>query len=114
MAAIQEKTKSELASAYERMKNGIAKAKAESKQLAARGTTAGLTVGGGWAVGAARKRFGKNGKTLIPGTEVEGDLAVGVVLTLAGLVGAGDELAPQITGLGSGVLAGYAALAAAK
>lgn len=114
MSNLAEQPKSKILSAYERARNTIQKGRAEAKGVALRGTTAGLAVGGGWAVGMARKKFGSGGKTLIPGTEVEGDLAVGIVLTAAGLFGLGDEFSPQVAGLGSGILAGYAALSAAK
>lgn len=115
MSMIQ-KSKPELVQAYNRARSAIANAKEKSRGAAQRGTSAVLTVGGGYIVGMARKKMGEgsDNKILIPGTEIEGDLLAGGALVGAGLLGLGDEYAPQLTALGSGMLAGYAAIAALK
>jgi hypothetical protein len=75
-----------------------------------------LTVGAGYAVGVARNSFGtgEEKKLLIPGTEIEADLAVGVITTLAGAVGLADNYSDQLVALGSGMLAGNLAIKALK
>jgi len=102
--ALSEVTKTELAEKYSRAASALKRVREETKKGTARFVDSTLTVAGGAAVGAIRG-FSDEPPTL-PGTEIPLDAALGMVLTAAGIVGAGgDEAARAMTSLGGGMLA---------
>ena len=111
MNAMQ-KSKEELAKAYERGKTALANARKNTKAITERAVNSALTVGAGYGVGALRNKFGEGSekKIYIPGTEIEGDLAVGVVATLAGVAGLAEDKSDTLSAIGAGALAGYTAI----
>lgn len=108
-----EKSKNELAKAYERGKATLARARTETKAITGRAVNSALTVGSAYGVGALRNKFGEGAekKLLIPGTEIEGDLALGVIATLAGVAGLAEDKSDLLAAVGSGSLAAYVAIA---
>jgi delta 1-pyrroline-5-carboxylate dehydrogenase len=110
MANLTEYSKSQLASALQRSKSIIAKARNETKLITKRTVNVGLTAGSGYLVGLARNKLGDGGKLKIPGTEVDADLVAGVVMSVAGLAGFGDDYNEQLCSIGAGTLAGYLAI----
>lgn len=114
-ADLSQYSKSELAAGFARMRGVVKRANEKTKLVAARGVNSGLTVAAGYGVGVLKNRMGdENGNVLIPGTNVQADLAAGVVLALAGVAGMGGNRADEIAAVGSGMLAGYAAVAGYK
>lgn len=109
-----EKSKTELAAAYTRAKATLANARKETKAITGRAVNGALTVGAGYGVGALRNKFGEGPekKLNIPGTEIEADLAVGVVCLLTGVAGMADDKSDLLTAVGAGTLGGYAAIQA--
>jgi hypothetical protein len=109
-----ERSKSELATGLQRARATLTKAKEETKQITRRGANVASTVGTGFAVGLARNKYGEGvAKELyIPGTEIEADLALGVVMAGMGVVGMGDEYSDILCSVGAGALAGNLAIRA--
>jgi len=108
------KSKTDLAAAYQRAVSTIKNAKGQARAMTGRTVGAALCVGTGWAVGAARAKMGEgtHKQLLIPGTKIEGDLALGILLTLAGVVGLADDYSEELCAVGSGALTAYAAISA--
>jgi hypothetical protein len=114
MSNLVEKSKGELAAGLQRARAALANAKENGKAITNRAISSSLTVGSGYLVGLSRKKLGQGSqkKLLVPGTEIEADLAIGVLTTLAGVAGVGDENAGHLCAIGSGTLAGYSAITA--
>lgn len=107
MSNLATKPKSQLVAAVERYRGSIARAKEQAKAVGRRTINGGLTVGSGYAVGMARNKFGA---VEVPGTEVPADLAIGCAATAIGLMGWADDYSDAIVAVGSGTLAGCAAI----
>lgn len=109
-------SKSKMAAALENARGTIKRAKAETRAITSRAVNSALTVGAGYAVGTARNALGvgEDKKLLIPGTEIEADLALGVALSLAGVVGLADDYSEELVALGSGMLAANLAIKSMK
>jgi hypothetical protein len=111
MADLSLVSKGQLASTVERMKGTVKRARETTKAITERSVASALTAGSGYAVGVAKNKFGEGGKLLIPGTSVEADLAVGVVLSMAGVMGMAGDKSPELLAVGNGILAGHLAVA---
>lgn len=112
MAAIEEKPKSEVVKALKRARTAIQNTREGAKAGAARAINTGLTVGSGYGVGLLRKKYGEgaNNKLFIPNTEIEADLAAGVLLSLGGIVGIAGDKSDSVAAVGGGILAGCLAI----
>lgn len=106
------KSKNELVAYAQRAKSAITRAKQETKEITRRSVGVGLTAGSGYLVGALRNKYGEGEqrKMLVPGTEIEADLALGVVASLAGAIGLADEYSDVLCQVGGGTLAAYLAI----
>lgn len=115
MSALMEKSKSELAAGLARARATLTNAKKEAKEITRRGANVGVTVGTGFAVGLARNKYGEGDDRAlyIPGTEIEADLAAGVVMAGLGVVGMGDEYSDFLCSAGAGALAANLGIRAA-
>ena len=116
MSNLAHASKSKLAASLERMQSTVKRARQETRQITSRTVNTVLTAGSGYMVGALHNHFGtgEENKVLIPGTEIEADLALGVVISLAGVVGIADDYSEEMCSVGSGILAGYLAIKASK
>lgn len=112
MSNLVHKSKSELVAGLSRARNSIQNAKAQTKAITRRTANTGITAGAGFAVGALRSRFGEGEAKaiLLPGTEVEADLAFGVLASLAGVAGMADEYSDLLCSAGGGALAANLAI----
>lgn len=110
--ALASKSKSELMNGLQRARATLVNAKKETKNITRRGANTALSAGAGYGVGALRSKFGSgpNKELYIPGTEVQGDLAVGVIASLVGVAGMADEQSDLLCAFGGGVLAGHLAI----
>lgn len=111
MADLTLVSKSQLANTVERMKGTVKRARETTKAMTERSVASALTAGAGYGVGVMKKNFGEGGKLYIPGTQVEADLAAGVVLSLAGIMGLAGDKSSELLAVGNGVLAGHLAVA---
>jgi hypothetical protein len=111
MADLSLYSKGQLAGTVERMKGSLKRARENTKAITERSVASALTAGSGYAVGVAKNKFGEGGKLFIPGTSVEADLAAGVVLSLAGVMGMAGDKSAELLAIGNGVLAGHLAVA---
>lgn len=111
MADLALYSKSQLASTVERMKGTVKRARETTKAMTERSVASALTAGAGYGVGVLKNKLGEDGKLLIPGTSVEADLAAGVVLSLAGIMGLAGDKSSELLAVGNGVLAGHLAVA---
>lgn len=114
MSNLATKSKTDLAAAYNRAVSTIKNAKGQARAMTGRTVGTALCVGTGWAVGAARAKMGEGTekKLLVPGTKIEADLAAGILLTLAGIVGLADDYSDELCAVGGGALTAYAAISA--
>lgn len=114
MSNLAQKSKTDIAAAYNRAMSTLKNAKEQSRAITGRAVGSVLTSGAGWGVGALRSKFGEgDGKKLfIPGTQVEADLAAGVLIVAAGVVGLAGDRSEELCAVGNGVLAGHLAIAA--
>lgn len=96
----------------ESLKNRTAKMKEKGEEMAGRVVHSTLTTAGGAAVGAMRALGGKASdgyKVYVPGTHVQADLALGMALTGASVMGIAGKYSDYANSLGSGMLAVIAA-----
>jgi hypothetical protein len=84
----------------QRAKAALARYRQEGEQIAAHTSHAVLTAGGGAIAGAVRVY-----QPLVPGTQIPLDLALGVAVAGAGIVGAAGEWSDEAVSLGGGLLA---------
>lgn len=112
MSALMERSKTELATGLARARATLANAKKEAKDITRRGANVGITGGTGFLVGLARSKYGEGAdkQILIPGTEIEADLAVGILAGAAGVVGLADEYSDFLCSIGGGALAANLAI----
>lgn len=103
-------SKGDLAASLDRAKAMAKRARETTKQVTERAVQSGLTAGAGYAVGLAKNKMGEGGKLLLPGTQVEADLAAGILLTAGGILGLAGDKSPELLAIGNGVLAGYLAV----
>jgi hypothetical protein len=105
-------SKTEAVKALQRAKTSIANFKRKTQVPIRRTVNGALTVGAGWAVGVTRANYGEGAekRILVPGLEMDADLLGGGALLLAGIMGFADEYSDSLCAIGSGALAGYAAL----
>lgn len=103
-------SKGDLAQSLDRAKAIAKKAREKTKEVTERAVQSGLTAGAGYAVGLAKNKLGDGGKLLLPGTQVEADLAAGILLTAGGVLGLAGDKSPELLAIGNGVLAGYLAV----
>lgn len=69
----------------------------------------GEIVGGAAAIGFVRGKYEKDGsKFVIPGTTIDGQLAIGVAAVGAALFNVAGKYDDDLLNVGSGILAGYA------
>lgn len=114
MSNLATKSKTELMAGLQRARSAITNVKAEAKNITRRGVNTGVTVGSSFAVGALRNKFGEGAdKELnIPGTEIEADLALGIIASLAGISGVADEYSDVLCSAGGGILGANLAIRA--
>lgn len=110
MESLSTRSKTELASSLTRAKALASRARESAKAITKRTVSSALTVGAGAAVGVLHAEFGEGGKVLLPGTEVEADLVLGIVTAGLGVAGVAGEYSDELAAIGSGALAGYAAI----
>lgn len=110
----EQMTLTEARGAVERYRGSLRRIREQAEVVSNRAVGLGANVALGAAVGAARKKWGEGpeNKIAIPGTRIDADLAAGVVLALAGVTGMAGKQSEVVTAVGSGVLTGYATLAA--
>ena len=90
----------------------IERVRKEGEIIAGRVLDTSLTVAGGAAVGALRATMGDpadNHHVHLPGTKVQAELAIGLALTGAAIMGAAGKYSEHANALGSGMLAVIAA-----
>jgi hypothetical protein len=105
-------SKQEALAALGRAKNLIQKTKVEAKQISKRALDTGITVGSAYLVGKVRaaKGEGAEKRILIPGTDIDAELAIGSLAALAGISGLLDEMSDPVRSFGDGLLAANAAI----
>lgn len=112
MANLSLYSKGDLAASLDRAKAVAKRARETTRQVTERTVQTGLAAGAGYAVGVAKNTMGGvGGKLLLPGTQVEADLAAGIILSAGGILGLAGDKSPELLALGNGVLAGYLAVA---
>ncbi len=98
----------------DKIKGTLKRAKEETRAITHRGVQTALTAGTAYAAGAARHSWGEGPDKAIkiPGTDIEADLAGGVLLSLLGVSGFADDYSDQLVAIGSGMLAANLAIKA--
>lgn len=91
----------------ERLANSAKRAREASKEVGERGLGAVAAVGAGYGVGKFIKNYGDKP---IPSTEIPAVPAVAAAVALAGVAGMAGNMSSFAAALGSGGLAGYAAI----
>lgn len=83
-----------------RAKAAISRMREQGEAIASHTSHAVLTAGGGAAAGAIRVY-----QPLVPGTQIPTDLALGLLVAGAGVVGAAGDWSDEAVSLGGGMLA---------
>lgn len=107
MADLSTTSKSNLVSALQRARNSVIAARVEGKKIAGRGINTGLTVGTAFGLAQLRKNYGEGSakRYVVPGTDIDLDLAVGVLAAGAGVAGMADDYSDAVAAVGAGALA---------
>ena len=104
-------TKTQALSRLESYKNRMAKVRDEARVVTKRTVSTALGTGAGFGVGYVRANYGE---VKVPGTTVDADLTVGLAAAVLGITGLAGDQSDHAASIGTGVLAGYAALHAAN
>jgi hypothetical protein len=99
-------SKSSLVQALQRAKSTMANARAEGRKMTSRGINSGLTIGSAFGAATLRKNYGEGAekRLVIPGTDVDSDLALGLAGVALGVVGLADDYSDPLAAAGSGLL----------
>lgn len=105
--ADQSLTKSEAMSRLQSYKARMSRIREEARGVTKRTVSTALGAGAGFGVGYVRAKYGQ---TTLPGTDVDADLVVGLLVSAAGITGMAGDQSDHASAVGTGILAGYAAL----
>ena len=105
-------SKGEALAALSRAKNLIQKTKVEARAISGRAIDTGITVGSAYLVGKLRATRGEGAdkRILIPGTDIDAELAIGSLACLAGISGLLDDKSDLVRSFGDGLLSANAAI----
>lgn len=104
-----------LADKLESAQNRLKRMKEKGEGVAVRGMRTVTIVAGGSAVGLIRALGNdKGGTAKVPGTQVDADLAMALVTTMAGLTEVAGKASDMVVDFGAGMLAVLAADAVRK
>jgi len=114
MSTLVDMPKPKLVQALQTARNSMRGIKEKGKVITSRVVNVGAQAGTGYLVGMARKKYGTGAakKIFVPGTEVEGDLAGGVLLSVAGIAGLGDNFSDVLCSIGGAAVASNLAISA--